>query len=131
MDANSVLAKLSESITPVRVFGEPIERDGCTVIPVAYVISGGGLGKNDPLPPGTELPPVPTGQRPPMPGEGGGFGTVCWPIGAYVIKGGDARFVPSYDIGAMVIIGSTATSILLRALRGGRRRRRRQRSLKR
>jgi uncharacterized spore protein YtfJ len=124
MDASAILAKLGDSLTAGRVFGEPIERDGCTLIPVAFVAGGGGLGTNQGLPPGTQPPAVPTGQKQQAPGEGGGFGMVCWPIGAYVIKGGHVRFVPSFDIGQVILLGSAATAKILKALRGGRRRRR-------
>jgi uncharacterized spore protein YtfJ len=124
MDASALMARLGDSLTAGRVFGEPIERDGCTVIPVAFVAGGAGGG--------TETAREAVGDKPARgPGEGTGAGMVCWPIGAYVIKNGDARFVPSFDVAQLIVLGSLATSKVLKALRGRRRGRGRMRSLQR
>ena len=40
----SVLDRLRNLVTTVTVFGEPVERNGVTVIPASMVISGGGGG---------------------------------------------------------------------------------------
>ena len=37
-----ILAQARDSITVKRVFGEPIERDGLTVIPAANIMGGFG-----------------------------------------------------------------------------------------
>ena len=117
MEAISLLEKVGSSLTAARVFGEPIERDGVTLIPVAYVVGGGGGGKDQGAPAQDEKPAR-------GPGEGGGFGMICWPIGSYVIKGGEARFVPAYDISALLVSGSLAFGRVVKVLRGRRRRRR-------
>ncbi len=76
-----------------RSFGEPIERGGVTVIPVALVGGGGGGGED-------ERPRSPTvedeheGRR----SSGGGWGGFSYPLGAYVIANGDVRFVPAWDV---------------------------------
>lgn len=72
------MLKQASSMMAVRqVFGEPIERDGVTIIPVARVMGGGGggagTGSNDGEQGG---------------GEGGGFGMAAAPAGVYVIQNG-------------------------------------------
>ena len=59
------------------VYGEPVERDGVTVIPVACVLWGGGGGSGS------------VGEQA---GMGGGGGVVAWPSGYIEIAAGRARF---------------------------------------
>jgi uncharacterized spore protein YtfJ len=83
MSVESLLAKASEGIHATRSFGPVIEGDGCLLVPVA--ITGGGGGGGD-------------GASEHGPGAGGGFGTVSWPLGVYVIKDGNVRWVPAFDL---------------------------------
>jgi uncharacterized spore protein YtfJ len=63
------------------VYGEPVERDGVTVIPVAVTRFGiGAGGGSDPS----------KGQE----GEGGGAGGTSSPAGYIELKDGKSRFVP-------------------------------------
>jgi uncharacterized spore protein YtfJ len=64
------------------VYGEPIERDGATFLPVAKVRGGGDTDGNG----------------------GGGFGLIAKPAGMYVIRGGNATWQPALDLN-MVILG--------------------------
>ena len=68
-----------------RLFGDPVERDGVVVIPVAVVRGGGGGGHGEG--PGPEG--VGTGS-----GSGGGFGIAAKPAGVYVIEGNRVDGVP-------------------------------------
>ena len=64
------------------VFGEPVERDGVTVIPVAstaWAFGGGG------------------GTSPEGEGTGGGGGSVARPIGWIELRAGGAEFKPLRD----------------------------------
>jgi uncharacterized spore protein YtfJ len=72
-----------DSLTVSRVFGEPYEKDELTIIPAALVIggAGGGAGRDR------------TGQN----GEGGGFGVIGRPVGAYVIQHGKVSWRPAVD----------------------------------
>jgi len=81
-----------------RVFGDAIERDGVTVIPVATVIGGGGGG----------------GENSPEGGSGGGFGVYAKPTGVYVIRGSDVRWEPALDLN---MLGLVALLILRTALK--------------
>jgi uncharacterized spore protein YtfJ len=77
MKVNEAVSAARNAITVKRVFAEPYEKDGITVIAAAAVIGGAGAGS------GTHQ----NGQE----GEGGGSGTGARPVGAYVVKGGEVR----------------------------------------
>lgn len=62
------------------VFGEPVERDGVTVIPVAQTIIGTGAGSGSSA--DEEL------------GAGAGGGALSRPLGYIEIVAGGARYVP-------------------------------------
>jgi uncharacterized spore protein YtfJ len=49
MDVQGILSSARDAVTVRRVFGEPYERDGITVIPAAAVMggAGGGSGQDD------------------------------------------------------------------------------------
>ncbi len=105
-----------DALTVKKVFGEPYERDGLTVITAARVAGGaGGGGGHDEQ-----------GQE----GEGGGFGVTAKPAGAYVVKDGNVVWRPAVDvnrliatIGAVLIVYLTTRARLERArLRHGGRR---------
>jgi uncharacterized spore protein YtfJ len=81
-----------------RVFGEPIERDGVTVVPVAVIHGGGGAGAGS----GTTDD---GGDRPEGEGSGGGFGFSGRPAGVYVIRDGDAHWRPALDINKIIAGG--------------------------
>jgi uncharacterized spore protein YtfJ len=73
------------------IFGEPIDRDGVTVIPVAQAGYGfgGGSGKKE----------LREGKGE---GAGGGGGGMVIPIGYIEIKNGETRFRPTRDSLAIV-----------------------------
>jgi uncharacterized spore protein YtfJ len=85
------------------VFGDAVERDGITVIPVARVRWGVGAGG---------------GQGPEGSGSGGGGGVAADPIGYIEVSSAGATFRPiprSVGPGA-VVGGALAVAIVLRAL---------------
>ena len=99
MDVQAILSQARDAITVKRVFGEPIERDGVTVIPVARVGGGGGggAGKN---------------------GEGGvGFGLGATPAGVYVIKGDTVRWEPALDLNRVILGGQLVAIVLFMVVR--------------
>ncbi|WP_448628142.1 hypothetical protein [Geodermatophilus sp. URMC 64] len=92
MNPSSLIPAVRDAMTVSRVFGEPYERDGVTVIPAASVRGGGGGGtgrKQD------------TGEE----GEGGGFGLIARPAGAYVVKDGAVTWHPAVDVNRIVAAG--------------------------
>jgi len=103
VEIHDLLAKANDSIQVGRVFGTPIERDGTLVIPVAAVMGGSGGGG------GTGVGPGDAGEGS---GSGGGFGMRARPVGVYVVRDGDVRWVPVVDsarvIRAAALVGITA-----------------------
>ncbi len=80
------------------IYGEPVERDGVTVITVAKAIYGfgGGSGKDDA-----------------NAGSGGGGGAVIKPIGYIEIKNGKTRFRTTRDPLALIAAIASAASVIL------------------
>jgi uncharacterized spore protein YtfJ len=100
MSPDELLEKAADALGVRRVFGEPVERDGVLVIPVAVAVGGGGGGT------------APEGQ-----GEGGGFGGLVRAIGVYELREGRVRFVPALDVTALAVIALVAARGVARALR--------------
>lgn len=82
-----------------QVFGEPIVKDGLTVIPVARVSGGGGGGGAKGFP---ETPAAPGGV---------GVALEARPAGAFVIDAGDVRWMPAFDLNR-AIAGGVALAIV-------------------
>jgi uncharacterized spore protein YtfJ len=95
MGLNDLATSLRDSMTVTRVFGEPFEKDGVTVIPAAAVRGGvgGGSGKRST-----------GGEEGPEEGEGGGLGMIARPAGAYVIKDGEVAWQPAVDVNRIVTL---------------------------
>ena len=91
MKVEELLAQSRDALTVKRVFGEPIERDGVTVVPVASVsaLLGGGQGG---------------GGEGAGYGEGGGYGFLvrARPAGAYIIKDDEVSWEPAINVNAIV-----------------------------
>ena len=102
MDVTAMMTGAQEALTVRRVFGEPIERDGLTVVPVAYArgASGGGSGQDT------------TGNG----GGGGGFAVSVRPAGVYVISDGSARWVPAVNPVPIVVAGTATGAVVAMAL---------------
>jgi uncharacterized spore protein YtfJ len=94
-----LLTTIRETLTARRVFGEPIERDGVVVIPAAVVYGGGGGGVGVPQ------------------GDGGGFGLLARPTGAFVVKDGTARWVPALDVNRLGVVAGVVVVAWLLARR--------------
>jgi uncharacterized spore protein YtfJ len=91
-----------------QVYGEPVERDGTTVIPVARVqwgFGGGGIGRG------------------PAERGGGGGGARAYPVGFIQLRDGVAEFRPIHDpmstmnLAAIGAIGVIAGLLLTKLLR--------------
>ncbi len=101
MKITEALSNASDAITVKRVFAEPYEKEGLTVVAAAALTGGAGGGS------GTD----PRGQQ----GEGGGFGVNARPVGAYVIKDGHVTWRPAIDLNRIItMVGLIAIVYLLR-----------------
>jgi uncharacterized spore protein YtfJ len=104
MKVAELATTVRDAITVSRVFAEPYEKDGVTVIAAATVAGGaGGGGGHDER-----------GQE----GEGGGFGVIARPAGAYVIKDGRVWWRPAVDVNRLLAtIGAVAIAYLFTRVR--------------
>jgi uncharacterized spore protein YtfJ len=108
MKVDELFALAKDSISVRRVFAEPVEKDGVTVIAVATVGGGGGGGGGKDK----------DGQE----GEGGGFGIGAKPAGVYTIKDGKVRWVPAVDVNRLfTVVGAVAIVFLISRSRTARR----------
>jgi uncharacterized spore protein YtfJ len=109
MKVTEVLDTARDSITVKRVYGDPYEKDGLTVIPAAVVGGGGGGGAGHDE----------KGQE----GEGGGFGVTGRPAGAFVIHDGHVSWRPAVDPNRIITVAGVVTAVVLlsRRRRRGRR----------
>jgi uncharacterized spore protein YtfJ len=104
MNVQEFLSEAKDAITVKRVFGEPFERDGTTIVPVAAVRGGGGGGGGE----------GPEGKDS---GSGSGFGLTARPVGTYVIRGGQVTWHPSFDVNRAILGGQFVAISLFFALR--------------
>ena len=104
MEVQDVLAQARDTMTVKRVFGEPYEKDGVTIIPAARVqgAAGGGSGED------------PQGQGR---GSGSGFGVTARPVGAFIIQGGELSWRPAVDVNRIILGGQVVVVIALLTLR--------------
>ena len=118
MDPRDVIKGAREALSVRQVFGEPVERDGVTVIPAATVIGGGGGGGGE----GAGEPSTETAEAGPQrqSGFGSGFGGVMWPAGAFEIKEGRVTWRPAIDLTRVLLVALGLAIAVVRA-RGRRR----------
>ena len=96
MDVQKVVAQARDAVSVKRVFGDPYERDGVTIIPAARIggAAGGGGGE------GSQADGGAAGK-----GSGSGFGLSGRPAGAFVIKDGDVSWRPAIDLNRVILGG--------------------------
>lgn len=99
-----------DSLSVQRVFGEPYEKNGVTLIPAAAVRGGGGGGEGE--------------DENHSGGMGGGFGMSARPVGAYQIKGSEVTWVPAADTTRVIVIGQVVAIVALLVVRSIVRKRR-------
>jgi uncharacterized spore protein YtfJ len=105
-NVTEIVGTARESLTARRVYAEPVERDGTTLVPAARISGGlgGGAGKDDTK-----------GQN----GEGGGFAVTAHPVGAYELRNGEVTWRPAIDVNRLITVAGAVTvvALLLRARR--------------
>lgn len=95
-------ARIGATARASAVFGDPVERDGVTVIPVAraaWGFGGGGGGE-----PGRE-------------GSGGGGGSLVAPLGYIEIREGHAEFRSFQDPRIAILMAGATAGLVVLALR--------------
>ena len=87
MDVQQVLGGAQDAMAAKRVYGEPYEKNGVTVIPAAKVAGGGG------------------------------FGLSARPAGAWIVKGDSVRWQPAVDATKIAIMGQLVALAAILTLR--------------
>jgi uncharacterized spore protein YtfJ len=104
-----------DALSVRRVFGDPVEAGGVTIIPVARVSGGagggGGQGSSD---------------KENGSGFGTGFGIQARPVGVYAVRNGEVEWKPTVDVtrlahGGQVLAGIVSVCVTLILLRRFRR----------
>ena len=94
MEAQELISGARDVMSVKRVYGDPYEKNGLTVIPAATVRGGGGGGGGAPAE-GDEAET----------GVGGGFGMAARPSGAWIIENDDVTWKPAIDVNRIVLGG--------------------------
>lgn len=113
-DATGLIERLAERLgaqaRASTIYGEPVDREGVTVVPVARAVwgCGGGSGRDDEQ----------------QVGSGGGGGMIVTPMGYIEIKDGESTYRPMYTKPVIVIaalVGLALGLVIARMFRcGGR-----------
>ena len=90
---DEILGGARDAMSVKRVFGDPIENEGVTVVPVARVAGGGGGGGDDEN------------------NGGAGFGLTAKPAGVFVIKDGEVTWKPAIDPGLILLTGLAVLAV--------------------
>jgi uncharacterized spore protein YtfJ len=98
--AQEILDQARDVMTVNRVFGTPYEKDGITLFPTANIWGGAGGGSGE-------------GQDGRGAGSGSGFGLREKPAGAFVIKEGQVRWIPSLDVNRIILGGQLVAMVAL------------------
>ena len=104
MEVSDVIKQARETLTVKRVFGEPYEKNGVTVIPAAKVQGGAGGGDGE--------GPEGMGR-----GSGSGFGLNARPVGAFLVRGDDVTWRPAVDLNRIILGGQVVAIVALLTLR--------------
>jgi uncharacterized spore protein YtfJ len=99
-NVDEILEGARDAISVRRVYGDPIEQEGVTVVPAAKVGGGGGGGGDD------------------AQNGGAGFGLGARPVGAFVIRGDQVSWVPAVDVSRVLLYGLAALLIVRSIVRG-------------
>ena len=122
-----LLRTRTQHLSVSRAFGTAYEKDESLVIPVAMVFGGGegtdesadDLSEDDAPPVEGDESEVGSGTSS---GSGGGFGGVVMPVGVYVVKDDQVRWVPAVNVNLAIFAGLMALRMILRALGRAQRR---------
>ncbi|HEX6077221.1 MAG TPA: spore germination protein GerW family protein [Micromonosporaceae bacterium] len=98
MEIQDVITQARDTMTVKRVYGEPYETEGMTVIPAARVQGGAGGGGGE----------GPQGEGK---GSGTGFGMNARPVGAFMIRGNEMTWRPAVDVNR-IILGAQVVAVV-------------------
>ena len=97
MNVAETITQAHDAMTVKRVFGDPYEKDGVTIVPAAWVAGGAGGGGD-------------------AQGNGGsGFGLAAFPVGAYIIKDGNVTWRPALNVNIIALAALLTFRTIVRA----------------
>jgi len=114
-----------DALTVRRVFGEAYVNGDTTVIPVATVMGGSGMGYGGAARPDAKgSPGAQDGAAGGAEGEGGGggFGMVAKPAGVFVVHDGSVQWQPALDVNRLALGGQILVAVAVLAWAFRRRR---------
>jgi uncharacterized spore protein YtfJ len=89
-----------DNFTVRRVFGDPVEKNNVTIIPVATVAGGGGGGT------------APSEGEGEAESTGSGFGGMARPAGVYVIRADSVEWQPAVDVTILGLAGIALAALI-------------------
>ena len=122
-DVQELLGKVAQHLSVSRAFGTAYEKDGSLVIPVALVAGGGGGGEGTFGSPTTDS--IDDGgfegednatDAESSSGFGGGFGGLVMPVGVYVVKDEQVRWVPAVNANLVIVVAFMTVRMIARSL---------------
>jgi uncharacterized spore protein YtfJ len=129
MNIQELMDRMAENLSVKRSFGAAYEKDGTLVIPVAFVSGGGGGGEgpSGASEPGDMNPDEAVDANEDAPseaptGSGGGFGGAVIPLGVYVVKDDEVKWVPVISVNLIVVASLMFVAVMARTFRRKRRR---------
>lgn len=99
MNVDEMLQGARDTLTVSRVYGEPIERNGVTLITAVDVAGGGGGGSDS------------------AHNGGGGFGVRARPVGTWIIQGDHVTWEPAIDATRVALRGMLVAIVFLFVVR--------------
>jgi uncharacterized spore protein YtfJ len=99
MNVDQMVKGAQDVLAVSRVYGEPIAKNGVTLIPAAEVSGAGGGGSDE------------------ANNGGGGFGVSARPVGIWVIRGDDVEWEPAVDATKVAMRGMLVAIVFLFVLR--------------
>lgn len=99
MNVDEMIQGAQNALAVSRVYGEPIQKNGVTLIPTAEVMGGGGGGSDE------------------ANNGGGGFGVSARPIGMWVVRGEQVEWEPAMDATKMALRGMLVAIVFLFVVR--------------
>ncbi|RPH37087.1 MAG: sporulation protein [Chloroflexi bacterium] len=99
MNVDEMIQGAQNALAVSRVYGEPIQQNGVTLIPTAEVLGGGGGGSDE------------------ANNGGGGFGVRARPVGVWVIRGEQVEWEPAMDATKMALRGMLVAIVFLFVVR--------------
>ena len=97
MKVEEIVEQARESLGSKRVYSEPYEKNGITIIAAARVMGGAGGGDG-----GEKTTDETDGAHVAGTSSGVGYGMAGSPAGAFVINGDQVKWVPAIDVNRML-----------------------------